>query len=118
MVADGAGVEVSALGSAQTDAALGAGEFYGLFLLGTGVNGLSANGTLGGGSLALVKHYIIAAMGADTAGELVGAHINGMTAGAVDFLFGKKAGFCFHILAALGTRDYKVSHFYFSFIYP
>ena len=111
MVADGAGVCRGGLGGAQPDAALGAGKFHGLILLRHGVDGLTANRTLGSGTLALVEYHIVAAVDAGAAGQLVGAHIDGVTAAAVDLLLGKEAGLGLYIFPTIGTFHNKFSHF-------
>jgi hypothetical protein len=110
MVADGAGVAGGTLGGVQADAALGAGELDGLILLGHGVDGLAADGALSIGTLALVEDHVVAAMGADTAGELFGADVDDVTAGAVDFLSGEEAGLGFYVFTAIGTFHYKFRH--------
>ena len=100
MVADGADVGTGALGSMQADAALAAGKLHGLVLLGHGVDGLVTNGAPGLVAFALVKDHRIAAVGAQTAGQLVRADINRMTAGAVDFLSCEEACLGFSIPSA------------------
>ena len=110
MVADGAYVAGCALGGVQPDTALAAGKLHRLILISHGVDGLAADGALGSGTLTLIKDHIVAAVGADPAGQLVRADIDGVAAGAVDLLSGKEAGLGFHVFPTVGTFHYKFRH--------
>ena len=92
-IADGADICTGALACTQTHSALCAGKFFRLLLLCHGVDGLTADWTLGFFALGLVKDYRITAVGAGAAGQLIGVDIDGVPAGAVNLFSGKEAGF-------------------------
>ena len=112
VVADGAYVSAGSLGGAQTDAALATGEFHGFVLLRQGVDGLTADGAFGRRPLALVEDHIVAAVGAGAAGELVRGDMDGIAAGAVDFLPREEAGLGLRIAPTAGAFNYKFGHFF------
>ena len=114
IVADGAGVVCRALGRAQAHAALCAGEFDGLVLLGQRVDRLTAHRALGRRAAALVKDHVVAAVRAGAAGQLVGADVDGVAAGTVDFLACKEAGFGLGVAPAIRAFDHKFRHDRFS----
>ena len=112
MVADGTGVGAGRLAGAQADAALSAGEFLHLVLVGHGVDGFMADGTPGLFPLRLVKDHHVAAVGTFPAGHFIRADIDGIAAGTVDFFAGKEAGLRLGVLPAAGTLNYKFRHFF------
>ena len=109
-VADGAGVCTGALAGLEPHAALGAGELLHFVLLRLGVDGLVTHRTLGLFPLGLVEHHFIAAVGALPGGQLVGAHVDGVPAGAVDLLSREEARLGLRVFPAVGTFDYKFRH--------
>lgn len=84
-VADWAGVCSSALSGAQTDAALRARELNGLALLRHSVDRLMTDRAFCLFALRLVKDYVVAAVRALAAGQLVRADVDDVTAGTVNF---------------------------------
>ena len=109
-VADRAGVCIRALAHHEADAALTAGKLRHLVLLVHGVDGLAADGALGGCALALVKDHVVAAVGALAAGQLVRADVDGVAAGAVDLFARKESGARFRVFAAVWAFDYEFRH--------
>ena len=110
MIADRAYVGADPLCRPQPHPALAAGEFHGFVLLRHGIDWLSADGALGILALALVKNHLVAAVGTPAACQLVRADINGIAAGAVDFLSREEAGFGLRITPTVGAFDYKFGH--------
>ena len=110
MVAHRANIAACSLGCPQPHTALGTGKFNGFVLLRHGVDGLPAHGALGVRPPALVKHHVVAAVGAGAAAELVRADIDGVAADAVNLLACKEAGLGFRIAPAMGTFNYKFGH--------
>ena len=106
-VTNRAGVACRTFGSAQPHPALGAGEFHHLVLLCHRIDGFVADRAFGAFAHALVKQHHIAAVRALAACHFVGAHMDGITAGAVDFLAGKKARAPLGIATAVGAFNYK-----------
>ena len=118
MVADRAYVRAGPLSRPQPHTALAAGEFHGLILLHHGVDGFPADGALGIFALALVKDHLVAAVRALAAYQLVCADIDGVAAGAVDFLSCEEAGFGLHVAPTVGAFDYKFGHKYLLHFLP
>ena len=109
-VADRAGIGGGPFICHQPHAALAAGEFLHLGLLRHGVDGFMADRTKCLLPLGLVKHHLVAAVGAGTSRQFLRLYINGVPAGAVDLLSCKKSRFRFHIPPAVGTLHDKFCH--------
>lgn len=113
MVADRAYVRAGPLSRPQPHPALSAGKLHRLVLLRHGVDGFPADGALGIFALALVKDHLVAAVRALAACQLVCADIDGVAAGAVDFLSRKEACFGLGVAPTVGAFDYKFGHYNF-----
>lgn len=88
-VADRTGVCIGSDGRAQANAALLAGKLLGVAALGG--EGFPADRAAGLAALALVKHYVIAAVGTIPACHDFRAHVDDVAAGALDFFLGEEA---------------------------
>ena len=106
-VTNRAGVACRTFGSAQPYPTLGAGKFHHLVLLCHGMDGFVADRAFGAFAHALVEQHHIAAVRTLAACHFVGAHMDGIPAGAVDFLAGKKARAPLGIAPAVGAFNYK-----------
>ena len=109
-VADRANVFLRVLARAQTHAALLAGEFGHLVLIGGGVDQLTADRAFGPVALRLVKDHVIAAVGALAGGDLVRVHVDGVAAGAVDLFAREKSSPRLRIFPAIRAFDNKFRH--------
>ena len=110
VVADGAGVCRRGLACAQTDAAFFAGELRNLIAVGLRVYSFSADGTARPFALALVEHDGVAAVGTFAACHFVGADVDSVTAGAVDFLPCEEPRLGLCVFPAAWALNYKFRH--------
>ena len=113
MVAHRAGVGACVPVGGQTDAALGAAKLRHFNSVQRSLHLLAAHRAADLGTVGLVMDKGVAAMGALPGSQLLGTHIDGVTAGAIDLLSRKNTGLCLYILAAAGAFHYKFSHFLF-----
>ena len=104
-VADRTCVCSSSDGRAQAHTALLAGKLLGVAALSG--KGFPTDRAAGLAALALVKHYVIAAVGALPAGHDFRAHVDDVAAGALDFLPGEESGASLSEASAGGTFYYE-----------
>lgn len=110
MVADGADVCSRGLACAQTDAALPAGKLRGLIAVGLRVYRLAADGTARPFTLALVEYDGVAAVRTFAACHFVGADVDSVAAGAVDFLPCEEPRLGLCVFPAVRALNYKFRH--------